>query len=438
MRFAQQLLPLGAVLMAVAAIMLAFWAVATVVVPMIENRLVLAGHAKARLPRPDWRWLAHGLRALARALGAHWRTFAGLPWPAWRTGVLFAMASLGMAALVVLLWQERNAALRIAGHLALLGLVLLATAALLFVLWAAVTRVGGLLKDGLAFTAHARQRALDVLLAFAVAGAAALLALLITPDAGIAVAATCAVIAGVAGFAVISLGPTLFSIVTVHFGGRRRDGGKLAQRGAWMLGVAAFLAAALLVTIEITSDPAAPRQERQQAQPDRPAGNAPDAAQAPGGELTLRIDGVSGEAAWRLGYRDAAVRLGDAGAIGAMTLGPEACAAPAIVAVGAASSDGDPAANRRLALRRARWLADWAAAELASCPTPPAVLAASVGQSRETPPVARQRQVRLFALEASEAASEAEVRRSVGARLGEAPEGLEICALSGEAAPPCF
>ena len=105
---------------------------------------------------------------------------------------------------------------------------------------------------------------------------------------------------------------------------------------------------------------------------------------------------------------------------------------------GAASSDGDPAANRRLALRRARWLADWAAAELASCPTPPAVLAASVGQSRETPPVARQRQVRLFALEASEAASEAEVRRSVGARLGEAPEGLEICALSGEAAPPCF
>jgi hypothetical protein len=281
---------------------------------------------------------------------------------------------------------------------------------------------------------------LGVLLSLALAGAAALLTLLIYPDASIAAAATCAVVAGVAGFAVISLGPTLFSVVTVHIGERRRSIAKPRQGGVWILGVVAFLAAALLLVIEIAFDPAAPRPEQPQAPASTPVqlpDKAAPAAQGPRGELALRIDGVRGEAAWRVGYRGAAVRMEDAGAIGAMALGPEACAAPVIAAVGAASSDGDPDANRRLALRRARWLADWVAAELASCATSPAVLAVSIGQARETPPTAQQRRLRVLALEASEVANQAEVRRSIGARLGGMPERLEICALSGEAAPPC-
>jgi hypothetical protein len=372
------------------------------------------------------------LRALARALGALWRAFAGLSWGAWFAGVTIATAFLGLAALVVLLWEGRDAALRIASQLAFLGLALLAIGALVFVLLAAGKLVGGLLA-GPAF-----RRARDVLLSLALAGAAALLALLVFPGASIAAAATCAVVAGVAGFAVISLGPTLFSVVTVHIGERWRSVAKPAQSGAWILGVAALLAAALLLVIEIAFGPAAPLREALQAPASTPvqrADKAPAVAQATRGELALRINGVRGEAAWRVGYRGAAVRMEDAGPISAMALGPEACAAPVIVAVGAASSDGDPDANRRLAMRRARWLADWVAAELASCATSPAVLAVSIGQARETPPTAQQRRMRLLALKASEAANQADVRRSIGARLGGAP--LEICALSGEAAPPC-
>jgi hypothetical protein len=97
--------------------------------------------------------------------------------------------------------------------------------------------------------------------------------------------------------------------------------------------------------------------------------------------------------------------------------------------VGAASSDGDPAANRRLALLRARWLAAWSATQVAACSgARPAILAVSMGQAREQPAGARQRRLRLLVLEANEAATEDGARRAVAARLDTDPDHLEICA----------
>ncbi|MGH6949888.1 MAG: hypothetical protein ACREH4_03390 [Vitreimonas sp.] len=267
--------------------------------------------------------------------------------------------------------------LRFAPQLLPLGIALLAFAVFVLALSALATLAGRLLGPALPLLGRVLQRSWDVVMSVALAGAAALLISLIYPDASIALAAGCAVVAGVAGFAAISFGPTLFSIVSVRIGERWRSAAKLPRSGAWILGVA-FIAAGLLLAIEIAADLATQRWDAPQvsAPAIKPVRPAPLAALAPKGELALRIDGVHGEAAWRLGHHDAAVRLEDASAIGAMALGPEACAAPLIVAVGAASSDGDPAANRQLALRRARWLAGWAATELASCSTPPAVLAA--------------------------------------------------------------
>jgi hypothetical protein len=142
-------------------------------------------------------------------------------------------------------------------------------------------------------------------------------------------------------------------------------------------------------------------------------------------ELSFVVDGVSGDAVWRRGYRGLAERPQDQRAISTLALGPEACRALAIVALGSASSDGNAAANASLALRRARWLGEWTAAQLASCEGgSPAIIATSVGQARERPASAAQRRLRLFALDARGLASVSSLRAAVGAG-----GGFEACVL---------
>ena len=115
--------------------------------------------------------------------------------------------------------------------------------------------------------------------------------------------------------------------------------------------------------------------------------------------IQLLADGVQADVSWRIGYRNLTARLDDGGAVRALALPRTACDAGAIVVLGSASSDGAASRSHALALRRARWLADWTRSQLAQCTgTAPAVIAVSLGQARSDPPLPAQRGVRLMAI----------------------------------------
>jgi hypothetical protein len=116
--------------------------------------------------------------------------------------------------------------------------------------------------------------------------------------------------------------------------------------------------------------------------------------------IQLGADGESADVSWRSGYRQLTARFDDGRVVQQLSLPTTACRAAAIVAFGAASSDGSVARNDLLAKRRAHWLADWAAKRLSQCPNgAPVVIAASLGQARQGLPLPVQRAVRLLALQ---------------------------------------
>lgn len=115
--------------------------------------------------------------------------------------------------------------------------------------------------------------------------------------------------------------------------------------------------------------------------------------------IQLGADGEAADVSWRSGYRQLTARFDDGRAVQRLSLPATACSAAAIVAFGAASSDGSPARNGILAERRARWLADWTRTELSGCPGPvPAVISVSLGQAQPGLPLPAQRAVRLLAI----------------------------------------
>jgi hypothetical protein len=115
--------------------------------------------------------------------------------------------------------------------------------------------------------------------------------------------------------------------------------------------------------------------------------------------IQLLADGLPADVSWRSGYRNLTARLDDGGAVRALALPQTACDAGAIVVLGSASSDGAASRSHALALRRARWLADWTRSQLTQCTgTAPAVIAVSLGQARSEPPLPAQRGVRLMAI----------------------------------------
>ena len=132
-----------------------------------------------------------------------------------------------------------------------------------------------------------------------------------------------------------------------------------------------------------------------------PAMSRANAASGAGAATVLQLlaDGETADVSWRSGYRQLTVRLDDGGAVRQLSLPSAACRTGAIVAFGAASSDGSPTRNTRLAERRARWLAEWTREELAQCPNPaPAVIAVTLGQAKPGLPLPAQRAVRLLAI----------------------------------------
>ena len=115
--------------------------------------------------------------------------------------------------------------------------------------------------------------------------------------------------------------------------------------------------------------------------------------------IQLLADGAPADVSWRIGYRNLTARLDDGGAVRALALPPTACEAGAIVVFGSASSDGAASRSHALALRRARWLADWTRSQLAQCTgSAPSIVAVSLGQARSDPPRPAQRGVRLMAI----------------------------------------
>ena len=119
--------------------------------------------------------------------------------------------------------------------------------------------------------------------------------------------------------------------------------------------------------------------------------------------IQLGADGEPADVAWRSGYRQLTARFDDGRAVQQLSLPATACRAAAIVAFGAASSDGSPARNEMLAERRARWLADWTRTELSGCPDPvPVVIAVALGQAKPGLPLPAQRAVRLLAIRAED------------------------------------
>ncbi|MEQ1784583.1 MAG: hypothetical protein ABMA14_24820 [Hyphomonadaceae bacterium] len=116
------------------------------------------------------------------------------------------------------------------------------------------------------------------------------------------------------------------------------------------------------------------------------------------GVVQLSADGEPAEISWQSGYRQLTARTDDGSAVRRLALPTTACGAAAIVAFGAASSDGSVARNESLAQRRALWLADWTRRELSQCPDAPAVIAVSLGQAKPGLPLPVQRAVRLLAI----------------------------------------
>jgi hypothetical protein len=115
--------------------------------------------------------------------------------------------------------------------------------------------------------------------------------------------------------------------------------------------------------------------------------------------VQLLADGAPADVSWRLGYRNLTARLDDGGAVRALALPQTACDAGAIIVLGSASSDGAAARSDVLASRRARWLADWTRSQLAQCTGKAhSVVAVSLGQARSDPPRPAQRGVRLMAI----------------------------------------
>ena len=155
--------------------------------------------------------------------------------------------------------------------------------------------------------------------------------------------------------------------------------------------------------------------------------------------IQLLADGVPADVSWRIGYRNLTARLDDGGAVRALALPRTACDAGAIVVLGSASSDGAASRSHALALRRARWLADWTRSQLAQCTgTAPAVIAVSLGQARSDPPLPAQRGVRLMAIRqedlaglASASDPAANLRSLAGAVFGDLAdfERFEGCTL---------
>lgn len=412
-----------------------------------------------------WLMLVEGVKrqatsfAWARAL---WRWIASVRWGDWLVRALSVLAFAGLVALVGALVLG----LAITGmseQLALLAAMLTLIAVLVFCVVAvarlaapALRRMGDVLRG-------AFGGGLGVLFVIALGGMGLFMAPRFAPHAGVAVVVVIVVVGAGAGLALVSFGPTLVSIVSqgapAAAAPRRpkrrhvlpwpdtRVGGQPAQatpsapappgagragRTPWrpLAAGLACVAVALLIVLDLSSSPAPRPKSAKDGDRPAPAGRPPP-------ELALRVDGATAEAAWRRGYRSVAERLNDATPIHDLALGPEACAAPAIAAVGAASSDGALAANRRLALLRARWLAAWSATQVASCSgAGPAILAVSIGQIREQPANARQRRLRLLVLKAYEAATEDAARRAIAARLDADPHQLELCLLRPLAVRP--
>ena len=114
--------------------------------------------------------------------------------------------------------------------------------------------------------------------------------------------------------------------------------------------------------------------------------------------LQLSADGEAANVSWQSGYRQLTARLDDGGAVQQLSLPSAACSAAAVVAFGAASSDGSVTRNDTLAQRRALWLADWTRRQLSQCPDAPVVIAVSLGQAKPGLPLRAQRAVRLLAI----------------------------------------
>ncbi len=406
--------------------------------------------------------------------------------------VLVVVVVSALVALTILAGQGIHALLAIAGQLAMAAIVVVAIVIPIFLTLGALRMVGAVFRwAGGAFSpAVIRLLSVAAFIVLLGAFAAAVFRTFELPPLIMLIAGV-SVLAGAAGIAIVSFGPTRWSFVSL--GGAKREAleteaidvdfepvGAMAGlppprraigaspktsatrssdtrrvpvyallssiAGLFLVAGGAFLATQIpanfgeQVMRAVTQ--VAPSSRPDIASPENPV-RAVAIERRPlsrNGLVELVLDGAPGQAAWRHGYRRAVVRLADNTGIGKLSLPPGACSTSVILAIGTASSDGALAANQRLAQRRALWLAQWTRGQLAACApshSAPAVLAVSAGQTNVQPAQLEQRQLRLLALSensgfrfsASAATDFSEATRRLVPELSAFPD-FEICTAS--------
>jgi hypothetical protein len=328
-------------------------------------------------------------------------------------------------------------------------------------------------------------RALAASVLFISAGAVlTMLATWVSPPPLLAWVALAALLAGGAGFAVVSLGPTRISVWSLRGGGEQanypqsedvidvafeRADGELqsgaalsdqrVERGAasartrgpprrlpgfglvFPAAIGLSLAALGVLTALWVRSPEGEAQVRsfwaalQPAPVKSEVAPPSNQAQQEGHALSLVADGRPGEVYWRRGYRSATERMDDGRTVQTLTLPPEVCNAAVIVAFGSASSDGPREPNMRLARHRALWAADWARGHLPACPpvaSARTIIAVSLGQAVSGAASSDQRRVRVIALSDLADAQPERLRRISLSLLSEMRtfEAFEVCAMS--------
>src|SRR5262245_28731076 len=152
-------------------------------------------------------------RALLLTLLAFWRWLSRLTLGAWLAGAVAIVAPLGLAWLVTLLMQRLDDALRIAQELVTTVFALGLIAALAFAVVVAARIVGWALKGTFAFARAAFRRA-GPLPVFALPVAVVVVILPFAPSIETAAFAAISVAAAVAGLALLSFAPALFSFAS--------------------------------------------------------------------------------------------------------------------------------------------------------------------------------------------------------------------------------